>query len=105
MNQSRFAVTDDQAQRELSRLREAIDRVDEVLVRLLNQRAKYAVEIGRMKGQLELPVYSPEREKQVLANVETWSDGPLEVVALRRLFERIIDESRHVERVEATNER
>ena len=104
MNTSRFAVTDEQAQRDLCRLREAIDHVDEVLVRLLNQRAKYAVEIGRIKGQLELPVYAPEREKQVLSNVEAWSDGPLEVVAMRRLFERIIDESRHVERVEASHE-
>ena len=103
MNQARFAVTDEQAQRELTRLREAIDHVDEVLVRLLNQRAKYAVEIGRIKGQLAIPVYSPEREKQVLANVEHWSDGPLEAVAMRRLFERIIDESRHVERVEASH--
>lgn len=83
---------------ELVRLREAIDRVDEVLVRLLNQRAKYAIEIGELKGVLQLPIYSPDREKQVLENVEGWSDGPLSAAAVRRLFERIIDESRRVER-------
>lgn len=102
MNQSRFAISDEQAPRELARLRDAIDRVDEVLVRLLNQRAKYAIEIGRLKGVMQVPVYSPEREKQVLANVEQWSDGPLDPVAMRRLFERIIDESRRVERIEAS---
>lgn len=84
---------------EMQRIRDAIDRVDEVLVRLLNQRVKYAVEIGAIKKQLGLPIYSPEREKEVLANVEQWaSDGPIDPVTLRRLFERIIDEARRIER-------
>lgn len=89
------------AEAELKRLRDAIDRVDEVLVKLLNQRAKYAVEIGELKGHLGLPIYSPDREKQVLQHVEEKSDGPLEAAAIRRLFERIIDESRRVERESA----
>jgi len=89
------------AEAELKRLREAIDRVDEVLVKLLNQRARYAVEIGEIKGLLSLPVYSPEREKEVLQHVEGTSAGPLENAAIRRLFERIIDESRRVERESA----
>lgn len=104
MVDSRFAVPEERAPRELSRLREAIDRVDEVLVRLLNQRAKYAIEIGQIKGVMKLPVYSPEREKQVLENVEQWSEGPLDPASVRRLFERIIDESRRIER-EASSER
>jgi chorismate mutase len=86
------------AEAELSRLRDAIDRVDEVLVRLLNQRARYAIEIGEIKNVLGLPVYVPEREKQVLLHVEQTSDGPLDPTTVRRLFERIIDESRRVER-------
>jgi chorismate mutase len=98
MSESRFAVSAEVAPRELARLRDAIDHVDEVLVRLLNQRTKYAIEIGHIKGVLNLPVYSPEREKEVLSNVEHWSDGPLEASAMRRLFERIIDEARRVER-------
>ena len=53
---------------------------------------------------VSLPVYVPEREKQVLANVEGWSDGPLEAEAVRRLFERIIDESRRIERLAAERE-
>lgn len=92
------------AELELTRLREAIDRVDEVLVKLLNQRAKYAVEIGEIKGVLSLPIYAPEREKQVLQHVEQASEGPLEEAAVRRLFERIIDESRRVERQSAQHE-
>src|SRR5215213_1628733 len=89
------------AETELKRLRDAIDRVDEVLVKLLNQRAKYAVEIGELKGHLSLPVYSPEREKEVLQHVEATSEGPLDDPSIRRLFERIIDESRRVERESA----
>ncbi len=90
-----------EAEAELKRLREAIDRVDEVLVKLLNQRARYAVEIGEIKGMLSLPVYAPEREKEVLLHVERESRGPLDGAAVRRLFERIIDESRRVERESA----
>lgn len=89
------------AEAELTRLREAIDRVDEVLVKLLNQRAKYAIEIGEIKGHLSLPIYAPEREKEVLQRVERTSAGPLHDAAIRRLFERIIDESRRVERESA----
>jgi chorismate mutase len=89
------------AEAELKRLREAIDRVDDVLVKLLNQRAKYAVEIGEIKGVLSMPIYAPEREKDVLNHVESASAGPLEGAAVRRLFERIIDESRRVERESA----
>ncbi len=90
------------AEREIDRIRDAIDRVDEVIVRLLNQRAKYAVEIGEIKGILGLPIYAPEREQQVLHHVEKTCEGPLDAPTMRRLFERIIDESRSVERKAAT---
>ena len=93
-----------EAESELKRLRDAIDRVDEVLVKLLNQRAKYAVEIGELKGILGLPIYAPEREKEVLSHVEATSQGPLDDPAIRRLFERIIDESRRVERESAAQQ-
>jgi chorismate mutase len=95
-------MTEIDAEAELKRLREAIDRVDEVLVKLLNQRARYAIEIGEIKGILALPVYSPEREKEVLRHVEQASAGPLDAPSVRRLFERIIDESRRVERESAS---
>ena len=86
------------AEREIDRIRDAINRVDEVIVRLLNQRAKYAIEIGEIKGVLGLPIYAPEREKEVLHHVENTCDGPLDGPSIHRLFERIIDESRRVER-------
>jgi chorismate mutase-like protein len=83
----------------LDDLRDDIDRVDEVLVRLLNERARVACEIGRLKKELSIEVYQPEREKQVLAHVRSIAaEGPLGADAIARLFERIIDEARRLER-------
>lgn len=98
-------LTPEMAASELERLRDAIDRVDEVLVRLLNQRARYAVEVGSIKGTLGLPIYVPEREQEVLAQAAVANEGPLGPDAVRRLFERIIDESRRVEREHAAEVR
>ncbi|HVR43975.1 MAG TPA: chorismate mutase [Thermoanaerobaculia bacterium] len=82
---------------ELARLREAIDRVDEVLVKLINQRVRYAIEIGAMKRVTRQAIHSPEREREVLANVSRWSGGPLDADAIRRVFELLISESRRIE--------
>lgn len=83
----------------MTRLRERIDRLDEELVRLLNERAVCAVEIGQLKQALGLNVYQPAREQQVLAHVEAVCEGPLPGDAVIRVFERIIDEARRLERV------
>jgi chorismate mutase-like protein len=83
----------------LDDLRKDIDRVDEVLVRLLNERARCVCEIGRLKKEVGLEVYQPDREKQVLQHVRTVAtEGPLGPDAIARLFERIIDEARRLER-------
>ena len=85
--------------RTLDDLRKDIDRVDEVLVRLLNERARCACEIGKLKKELGIEIYQPEREKEVLKHVrEVACEGPLGPEAIGRLFERIIDEARRLER-------
>ena len=85
--------------RTLDDLRQDIDRVDEVLVRLLNERARCACEIGKLKKELGVEVYQPEREKQVIEHVRGVAvEGPLGADAIARLFERIIDEARSLER-------
>ncbi|HET9530796.1 MAG TPA: chorismate mutase [Blastocatellia bacterium] len=81
-----------------------IDKIDEQLVELLNQRSRCAIEIGRIKRKLGLPVYSPSREKEVIDHVTRLNGGPLEPEAVQRLFERIIDESRRIERVTVDRE-
>lgn len=83
----------------LDELRQDIDRVDEVLVRLLNERARRVCEIGELKKVLGIEVYQPDREKDVLRHVRAIaSEGPLGPDAVARLFERIIDEARRLER-------
>lgn len=83
----------------LDELREDIDRVDEVLVRLLNERARCVCEIGRLKKDTGMAIYQPNREKQVLDHVRAIAtEGPLGPDAIARLFERIIDEARRLER-------
>lgn len=88
-----------EAGRSIERLRENIDEVDGVLVKLLNQRARWALEIGHVKKGVGLPVYQPGREKIVLDAVQQRNRGPLDHGAIQRLFERIIDESRRLERI------
>ena len=83
----------------IEELRDRIDLLDETLVRLLNARAACALEIGRVKRAMGVPIYQPEREAEVLKNVQAANMGPLEEAAIKRLFERIIDEARHLERV------
>jgi chorismate mutase len=84
---------------ELDVWRKKIDDIDLQLVRLLNDRAFCATELGKIKLTLGLDAYSPEREEEVMRNVTSSNPGPLSAQAIRRLFERIIDESRTVERV------
>lgn len=84
--------------------RKEIDRVDEQLIELLNRRAQCAIEIGRIKRKAGLAIYSPAREVEVIAHVVELNGGPLDREAVRRLFERIIDESRRIERVTVEKE-
>ncbi len=78
--------------------RKKIDQLDKKLVELLNERAKCTDEIGKLKQEYGLDAYSPEREGEILRNVLQWNKGPMPVEALRRLYERILDESRKLER-------
>ncbi len=78
-----------------------IDEIDLELVRLFNERTQCAIEIGHIKKRLGLDVYSPTREAQVIANVTGANRGPLDHDAIKRMFERVIDEARRIERVHA----
>lgn len=78
--------------------RQNIDRIDVQIIKLLNERASHADAIGVVKRHLKLPVYVPSREEQVISHVQQMNPGPLSNEAIRRLYERIIDESRRLER-------
>ncbi len=78
--------------------RKRIDEIDQQLVKLLNERSKCAVEIGHIKKKMKALAWQPEREAEILRNVVKTNRGPLDDAAIRRLFERIIDEARALER-------
>lgn len=78
--------------------RERIDVLDRALLQIMNERVKCANVIGSVKKKLGMPVYVPSREEDVLRNAMAGNDGPLSDDAVRRLFERIIDETRSLER-------
>jgi chorismate mutase len=85
----------------IAALRARIDEIDAQLVALLNARAACAVEIGELKELAHQAIYQPAREAEVLANVRAANVGPLDDDAIARLFERIIDEARRLERLAA----
>lgn len=84
--------------------RDRIDAIDDQILGLLNSRSACAVEIGRIKRRVGLPIYSPEREQSILMRLTDRNPGPLDAMAVKRVFERIIDESRRLERVTAEGE-
>jgi chorismate mutase len=100
MAEERALNMDDQedAAARVDDLRRRIDDLDELLVRLLSARAACALEIGREKKLLGLEIYQPSREVEVLAHVQRINPGPLNDESMKRLFERIIDEARRLER-------
>ena len=77
--------------------RARIDEIDQKLVELLNDRTRCAIEIAKIKRTRNLQVFDPEREQQVIRNVQGLNKGPLDDEGLRRLFERVIDECRRLE--------
>jgi chorismate mutase len=83
----------------LSDWRRRMDEIDKKLVELLNERSQCALEVGRIKQEAGMPIYQPARENEVLANAARNNKGPLSEAAIRRLFERIIDEARSAERL------
>jgi chorismate mutase len=88
----------------IDELRLRIDQLDEKLVDLLTERANCAIQIGKLKHDLGLEVYQPDREAQVLHHVQSHgkvTGSPLAGDAIARVFERIIDEARRIERATA----
>ena len=91
-------VPDDPTLEDMEPWRLCINALDRTIIRLMNERAICAKVIGQIKKNNGIPVYDPRREEFVLDNVQKHNEGPLANDAVRRLFERIIDETRSLER-------
>ncbi len=85
-------------------IREEIDQLDARLLEIFNRRAELALAIGAIKHQRGLPIYDPEREKRIFKRVMAANPGPLADEAIVRLFERVVDESRSLERARSKGE-
>ena len=86
------------AQQQLDQYRRNIDGIDLQLLALLNERTRVVEQIGATKQKYNLPVYEPKREDQVYRNVLDNNPGPLPSDAVKRIFERIIDEMRTLQK-------
>ena len=85
---------------DIAEWRKEIDELDRRLVELLNQRAQYAQEIGRLKRNSSMPIYEPDREKIIFENIARNNPGPLSDIQLRQVYERLIDVMRQIQRDE-----
>jgi chorismate mutase-like protein len=92
-------MTADEARQKLEEYRVLIDDVDRRIVALLNERTRVVGEIGRVKREARLPIYEPKREDQVFANITNCNGGPITSEGVRRIFERIIDEMRTIQKL------
>jgi chorismate mutase len=83
----------------LAKCREEIDAIDVRILQLLNERTQIVERIGAIKRELAMPIYEPRREEQVLTNVSDHNQGPLPPDAIRRIFERVMDEMRNLQKL------
>ena len=97
-------MNEDQAKHELGLLREKIDQLDRQLIDTLNERTNVVEQIGAVKRNHMLPVYEPKREDMVYENVAKHNQGPLPHDSAKRIFERIMDEMRTLQRNKMTKE-
>ena len=82
----------------LADCRARVDEMDRKIVDLLNRRTSVVEEIGRIKKEAALAIYEPNREVMVFENIKSHNHGPLSPDSLQRIFERIIDEMRRIQK-------
>jgi chorismate mutase/prephenate dehydratase len=80
-------------------LRHAIDKLDLQILKLVNERAAAAGEIGKLKNETSSEVFDPVREEEVLKNVIEASKGPLDEITIRAIFREIISGSRALQKI------
>jgi chorismate mutase/prephenate dehydratase len=82
----------------LQQLRSKIDEIDAKLVRLLNERTKLVLEIGKLKHESGGEIYAPDREDAVLRRIVAKGGGPLPSDSLRAIYREIMSASLSLEK-------
>lgn len=75
---------------EIADWRKKIDAIDQEVLRLLNERARAATEIGKIKETTHAAVYEPDRERAIFENLQRGNHGPLTSDDLKTIYEQII---------------
>jgi chorismate mutase len=73
--------------------RTKIDAIDTTLLHLLNVRAAFALEVGKLKGEAGLMLRVPAREREILSRMKKLNPGPLDGEAVEKIYQLILDES------------
>lgn len=97
-------MTREEARAALVECRVRIDGIDRQIVDLLNERTRVVERIGQVKRAVNLPVYEPRREDEVFQNVASHNTGPLPQESAQRIFERVMDEMRTLQKMRMTRE-
>ncbi len=82
---------------ELEALRRSIDDLDSRILQLVAERVKVVLAVGQFKRDHQIAVYDPDRERNMLERLCSQAPAPLDADTVRRIFERLIDESRRIE--------
>jgi len=82
---------------EIENLRQKIDSIEDSLISLLNERAEYVLEIGKIKKAQGLPISDSKREEAILKRVAEKNPGPMSNEFMIDVFKKIIDESIRLE--------
>ncbi|MDR1310641.1 MAG: prephenate dehydratase [Burkholderiaceae bacterium] len=85
-------------EKEIKPLRDQIDTIDLQLLELLNQRARIAESVGKVKSGKDTPAYRPEREVQILRGLSERNQGPIASDALLSVFREIMSACRALEK-------
>jgi len=83
---------------EIEALRQKLDLIEDKLILLLNERAKYVLEIGKIKHEKGLPIEDPKRQEIILNRVVQKNPGPVSNEFIKDIFEKIIKESIRLEK-------
>ena len=75
---------------DISDWRKKIDAVDTAMLQLLNLRAGFALEVGKLKGEGGISLRTPERERQIVERMQSLNSGPLDADAIGEIYETIV---------------
>lgn len=99
-----IAIAGDGDTMKIEEWRQKIDAIDAKLLRLLNLRAEFAIETGKLKETQGLSLRDPQREKHILSRMKALNPGPLSGKAIERIYRLVLDEAIHAEEIHCGNE-